>query len=1044
MALTPTPPYSSPRVPPSAGSRDDWEDWEEEDVCTPMSEHEPEPLLAAAPRQPASTHGHTKPVASRHSQPRYSVHKIKRLKSRQRQKAQNAKAGISLVTDMTAFRRGHAGNQMRSPQKKHAKFVDAAALKALEGEPSSASVGNWNWLKRKASKHQQGGLSPQSATRSPLGQDLSPSDRPIVIGIALPPDVAADREISPQTATVETPIDLPRFLAHTPPPPVPKLAAAKPASTISPLTPSQHKSVWSPDTPDTTSPFGSMHRSSSVYSQYTTASGKAGGGYVPPVPAVPGGYGASSSHVLTIQLRDKKEDIDDDAGSTHTLFEEDDYPTTSPFKPSKTKQVSKSPDTATTQSTSWWDSVITPEAEQRNPLSPGPYHKQAGQTVIKASTGNTWKSDEQTKSSYSKVSSISSYSASPNLSPVINNHAPVVRVPSPRRTPSPRMDQKNPQEYSPSPAAVNRQPETPRNKDGMIIVERGSTTPDYPPPYSPPKNDAPVRYRPVFPPGHPLTAQYPPSPGPMTPGIAGTMTSQGAINMTDIPLTPSTTAPSVGQSRLPQRPIGTYLPQEHSLASNGPGSRVERERRRHEKEEVAARKMGSFWRGRFCIPLGGCYGRTGREGRKRRRVWLGVIAGIIAALILIIVLAVTLSARGGPAAPVDNLWVNLTNFPPMPTGVLTVVGPDNSVAASGCTQPTTLWSCALPKDQHASVGPFNPNQPTFILHTQWDNGTAEAWNVPNGQRRRRSETVERRWTSGYASKAASLIRGRAAKPIGASPNPRSPKFAEMFFLGDTTDGIVSPEKGGEPTPFYISLIKSENDTAGPNALARRQSSNNSLSIPFPKPDLNPDGTGAPARLFPHAFQQPVRLFDRGLPTEHYGFYTYFKRTLYLRSVKVLNDSDPNRNVPLDEDGGSRQSEARFLVTWTETRFLVQIWTRAENTTKLLTRADGLNINGSSTLARPGTMPYPITFKMDTHGGNPKEKFVFQYGVDDRQRIDTSSPKLFANNIGVGGSWVNPRGSDRDDTLGGVDGGTGGCRCEWVNFIQRRPSSPTSP
>ncbi|CRK43707.1 hypothetical protein BN1723_016242 [Verticillium longisporum] len=82
------------------------------------------------------------------------------------------------------------------------------------------------------------------------------------------------------------------------------------------------------------------------------------------------------------------------------------------------------------------------------------------------------------------------------------------------------------------------------------------------------------------------------------------------------------------------------------------------------------------------------------------------------------------------------------------------------------------------------------------------------------------------------------------------------------------------------------------------------------------------------------------------------------------------------------------------------------------------------------------MPYPITVTMDTHGGQPLEKVVWHWKVDSRQRIDTSDPKLIANNIGFGGTLVNPR-ARNDTSFGGFDGGDGGCKCEWVNFLDKR-------
>ncbi|GJC92395.1 hypothetical protein ColKHC_01221 [Colletotrichum higginsianum] len=205
---------SSYRVPESQRKtrehrpHDDRDDWEDEDVVTPIMDDDQVLIMdkTAAP-SPLKLN---KPASTRLSQPRYSVQKLKRLKSRQRQKAQNAKAGIKVVTDMTTLQQQQTAQQNRNPDLQQPKFVDAAALRALEGSPNSASVGNWNWLKKKTDHV---GKSPQSASRSPLEQDLSPNDRPIVIGIALPPDMA-DREISPQTAVLKTPHDLPPGYAN--------------------------------------------------------------------------------------------------------------------------------------------------------------------------------------------------------------------------------------------------------------------------------------------------------------------------------------------------------------------------------------------------------------------------------------------------------------------------------------------------------------------------------------------------------------------------------------------------------------------------------------------------------------------------------------------------------------------------------------------------------------------------------------------------------------------------------------------------------------
>jgi hypothetical protein len=185
-------------------------------------------------------------------------------------------------------------------------------------------------------------------------------------------------------------------------------------------------------------------------------------------------------------------------------------------------------------------------------------------------------------------------------------------------------------------------------------------------------------------------------------------------------------------------------------------------------------------------------------------------------------------------------------------------------------------------------------------------------------------------------------------------------------------------------------------------------------------------------MLPTPVQQPVRLFDRGLPTEHYGFYTYFQRTIFLKSVTVVNDSSQG-NVPADEDGGCSETEANHLVTWAETRMLVQIWTRKLNSTaSLLEGDDDERVGDSTELIKPGTMPYPVTVTLDTHGGDPDHKVVWEWPMDDRQKLNTSAPELLVNKMDVGGTWINHRGSG-NAKFGGFDGGTGGCKCQWVNW-----------
>lgn len=1026
-------------------SVEDWEDWEDDDdVVTPIDPEEQ--VLVESPASPISRHKSSTAAGSRASY--QSASRIKRLRSRHRQKAANARAGIKLITDMSSLRRQN-NLAHQHPGAEPPKFVDAAALRALEGEPNSASVGNWNWLKNQKNKNQAPpSATPQSASaRTPFA--LTPGDGGIMIGIALPQGDAGATPIAASASSEPRAAGQAGERAVLPAQDSPSL------STPGAVTPTQQQiSVWSPDTPDTASSKASR-ACSSFYSQVTDASGSrnVANHDVPPVPALPSTY-KKTPHQRLISL-DLGNGADDDLDTPCTLFEEDGSPSVQRQpKSARGLAVGVTPDSAGSRSHGWWDHVVTPFMDRRftfasrrtkgdspsSPLTantPREYTPQGHTTQSPLSHEETvdekqpfpFDDDEKTQTL-----------AVPRASP-----PPIVRVPTPRRTATPPQTNDVTQEppshlaalglTDAAPAAMSEKPTT------IATPEMSSETP---PPYSPPRrpdgnntepanNDRPVRFRAVFPPGHPLRSQFPPSPGPASPGLAATMTSQGATAMTDIPITPTVpremaTPPAMS---LPSRPVASNLPREYSHTARGPEHRVERERRRHEKEDIVAHRAGGFWRGRGCIPSTGCFGRPGREGRKRRRICLGTLIGLLLLIILSVVLGVVLTRPHKPDEAPPSIWVNLTDFPPMPTGVLTFAGPDNTVSRSGCTVPTSLWSCSLPKEEQDSVKPYDADQPTVIMQIQWDNSTAKQWDVPDGKVPHPDV---------------------ASRSTRFTPSPDPPSFAEMWFLGNTTDGVKSDDKAGEPAPFYISILDSTDDPVEQPTLTKRQTTvgKDLVKDLVGKPDLLDNGTPAPARMLPggQVKQQPVRLYDRGLPTEHYGFYTYFERTIYVKSV----DADKGDAVPADRDGGSTKTEANHLVTWGQTRMLVQIWTRKLNGTgddgnsSNVAQLVGTNVTlaedgsvkaagggGHADDTSPGTMPYPVTVSLDTHGGDPEHKYVWQWPMDNRQRLDTDNPQLLPNNIGNGGTWINPR-ADNDTSFGGFDGGSGGCRCEWVNWV----------
>lgn len=1060
--------------------KEEWEDWSDNEPFTPIQEEDGE-LTPLTPTfsSPYSTNNNytTKPSTQRtsFSTARHSMQKIRRMKSRQRQKAQNANLGIKVITDMTKLRQQQLQQQLAHQEalnkgkgsSEKGKFVDAAALNALEGMASDESIGTFAWLRKKRT-------SPASATPierrmdrlavdTPTSAELSPSVGGIMIGFAMPSD--SNVVISPQTAVVDTPVDFDKYFS---PPPTGKLPV----------------SVWSPDTPD----------SQCTINSYRTAGPSAG--TVPAVPAVPNKY--RDTRATEFYLSDNEDDLltpmgygkprpprvtttayfsdeDDDMATPVTLFEEDGSPVA-------TRQRSiikaKSPVSATLTARSqqgWWDQITSPFTQ-----SPVMSKTPVASIQEEDDKQEWWKTGNNNGSLSPNNNALAQGSTG---SAVRANRPPMIVIEDVSQVEASSSSSYNPFATSstaiasssaaamPTTAPMAQQPQSHAEKARILIEENEPTAAELPPPYSPPKKNQSarnvqtaenIRYRAVFPSTHPLNSMYPPSPGPVSPGLAQTMTSQGAIDLPHVPARPPPARPAVHHREFPAPPLRAFAPATQRL-------KAEEKRCRNEKEDAMARKVGGLWRGRGCIPANGCFGRPGREGRRRRRWCLALFLVTLGLIALAVALGVVLSRpKPGKPAPYSP-WLNLTEFPPIPTGISTVIGTD-SVTDTSCAQDPRFWSCALPKDQTAQAEPFAADQPNFIIQIQYDNSTQQAWNV-TGQAIPTPTPTKDAEASASPSQTGSIkssvtngteanqTRGQrpqsGGEPMGFIsvfkrllgrqiqqtpsagfiPRPSPPEFQDMYFLGNNTDGIVSAGKAGEPTPFYISILRTLDDSVGPSMLARRdpevdsasnqlnrRQSNGAIDLSFIPPVLNPDGTGAPALLMPFPTQQPLRLFDRGLPTEHFGFYTYFNKTVYISG-----------DASSDRVGGSTASDSKFVITWLSARYKVEIWTGQVNATRLLgSQSNGGAASNNST--RPGSFPYPVTVTLDTHGGIPGRKFAFSRGVAAGGKILMNDTKFILNNMNQTGDWINP-GATFNPSFGGMDGGTGGCQCRYTNWVK---------
>ncbi|KAK8218294.1 hypothetical protein IWZ01DRAFT_492542 [Phyllosticta capitalensis] len=396
------------------------------------------------------------------------------------------------------------------------------------------------------------------------------------------------------------------------------------------------------------------------------------------------------------------------------------------------------------------------------------------------------------------------------------------------------------------------------------------------------------------------------------------------------------------------------------------------------------------------------------------------------------------SSSTAPAPDIPSVWLNLTGFPPIPTGVATVARPDNFYSENGCTSPNTMWSCSVPKDEQDDIEPNDPDQPNFKFQIQFVNGTVS--NV--------SSTIPLK-TAIQKRRLLDMLR-RSSEP---EASPAAPSLEDQNFLGNTTDDNSQPFSG-EETPFFITFYSGDHVSyrlakRASSSSSSSSSSNGSIADIIPDPPTDSDGTAAAANLVFYPKNQPLRLYNRGRKDEHYGFYSYYDRSIFLKNTVAVNSSDTGE-LSADQDGGATKEAAKYRCTWAQTRFLVQIWTNSQTSKSLLVgsstgtstaSAASASASSGTDFNQPGSFAYPVTISIDRHGGNVTEKMVYCWSLDDDGKYVKDSAKYQLEDRDFGGQAVNPSSgpygnvtvSTEDGGPGGIDGGTGGCGCQWRNW-----------
>ena len=651
--------------------------------------------------------------------------------------------------------------------------------------------------------------------------------------------------------------------------------------------------------------------------------------------------------------------------------------------------------------------------------------------------------------------------------------APILRAPEPVTATHPQLPATEPR--------VQARPDPDQDKRIEQPKEPAQVTPCQPPVYSSPKKPrTPKKYVAVLPPDRtpaPYETDYgqPMSPQPMTPAAAKSGVKDAIVmnGMRRKPLESSTMQgprdhnyfrrPKTPQSEDHDSTSDLYPPYRPGHKSPTPRVWGVQDKGLPQRQPKSSREFPK---------LRNCFSGAKPKHKKQRRIMMAIAAGLVLLITLILVLCMTLTRKGNKT-PVQSRWLNLTGYPPIPTGVSTIIQPNNILADSDCVEPSTMWSCAVPKEEQQGISPNAPDQPNFRVEIMFQNGTnatsnATAANASDIDRRSYGHVVNPISARDFISSRLLVVRNVFSSNSFA-PSPTPPSLEDQTFLGNSTDGNAVPFDG-EYTPFFMSF-ESATKLSSPSLLRRQTSSdsassNSSSDDPFPDPTKaippparNADGTAASAMLYPTPSAQPLRLYDRGLDTEHYGFYTYFDRSIFLKSSVPLNgSSNDTAPVPDDEDGGASETEATVRCTWAQTRFLVQIWTKKQSLATLLdpnpnttsstkpshrtsNNATSLSNSSANDFTQPGSFPYPVSITLDRHGGDINDKMVYCYGMDDREHILSAEKKIQLEDRAVGGNLVNPalgpfgnvNVTRAQGGPGGIDGGSGGCGCRWVNW-----------
>ncbi|KAF8251401.1 hypothetical protein K440DRAFT_614531 [Wilcoxina mikolae CBS 423.85] len=379
---------------------------------------------------------------------------------------------------------------------------------------------------------------------------------------------------------------------------------------------------------------------------------------------------------------------------------------------------------------------------------------------------------------------------------------------------------------------------------------------------------------------------------------------------------------------------------------------AEARRRQHE----AKQQWTWMSRGPWFSPKGDNLGfeqrlvRTEKRGMMKTRKWC-LIGSLIVIVLVVAIVGSVVGGRSRQEPAPQSESSSLPGGPPaLPLGTV-VVRPFRGVQMlTTCVARPYIWSCVLPPDTKFPITTavndnFRVPEFRFIIKRR---GQSDAEVIPGSD-----------WL---------------AVPRNV---PNTTDYESVSLVDEVKDA-------GEGTDFYITLLTRE--TSGHAKELQNDYDVDSENNQAPRNIIKDE-----SHMLPSVLKiQPLRLFDRGLDTEHYGFHIYFDK-----SVQFANNT---RLASSRDTGGVSAENSGFRIMWNKTRFKVTIFTRAIGKVVETTADTELDL--------------PVDIWEDRVGGDWQGRTITTYLLDKN------------GEPGVRGGIAEKRGVNTEKR---------GCFCHWSNY-----------